>query len=316
MPKYLSILTQDPAGYEAALHEFGGGIVESIELIHCTSTPADIKASKTQILLADPDLAAMVIDDLPHLQWLQSTWAGNKPLLTHPRRDYLLSGVKDVFAQQMAEYTLTHILNHEHRTREFQTLQAMKKWAPPGKSSIKNKCLGILGFGNIAQNMVPMLESMGLKIVGLNSSGETVFGCSQVPIEAPLDKNIFASQCDYLLNLLPDTHSTYQFIDQTFTEHLPKNCLFINAGRGTVISDGVLLNALDQGYISYAVLDVFEQEPLPIKSVLWSHPKIFITQHTAAKSSAEDIIDILVRNFQRFKMRAPLKYQLSWLKGY
>lgn len=316
MSKYLSILTQDPTAYEAALHEFGGGIVEDIELVHCTSNPAELKASKTQILLADPDLAATVVEDLPHLQWLQSTWAGNKPLLTHPRRDYLLSGVKDVFAQQMAEYTLTHILNHEHRTSEFQTLQAEKKWAPPSKSSIKNKSLGIMGFGNIAQSMVPMLEAMGLRIVGLNSSGETVFGCSHIPIEAPLDKNIFATQCDYLLNLLPDTNSTYHFIDKAFTEHLPENCLFINAGRGTVISDGVLLNALAQGHIKYAVLDVFEQEPLPVKSVLWSHPQICITQHTAAKSSAEDIVDILVRNFQRFKMKAPLKYQLSWLKGY
>lgn len=316
MPKYLSILTQEPASYQSALEELGQGLVDYIALIHCTSDPADLKFSKTQILLADPDLAASVIADLPHLQWLQSTWAGNKPLLTHPRRDYLLSGVKDVFAQQMAEYTLTHILNHEHRTSAFYALQAEKKWAPPAKSSIKSKRLGILGFGNIAQGMVPMFEAMGLSLVGLNSSGETVFGCSHIPIEAPLDKNIFASQCDYLLNLLPDTNNTYHFIDKEFTEHLPKNCLFINAGRGTVISDGVLFNALEQGHISYAVLDVFEQEPLPRKSALWSHPQICITQHTAAKSTAEDIIDIFVRNMQRFKMRAPLEYQLSWLKGY
>jgi phosphoglycerate dehydrogenase-like enzyme len=316
MSKYLSILTQDPIAYKVALYEFGGDIVEDIELIHCTSDPAELKASKTEILLADPDLAATVVEDLPHLQWLQSTWAGNKPLLTHPRKDYLLSGVKDVFAQQMAEYTLTHILNHEHRTSEFQTLQTEKNWAPPSKSSIKNKCLGIMGFGNIAQSMVPMLESVGLKIVGLNSSGETVADCSHIHIEGPPDKNIFASQCDYLLNLLPDTKSTYHFIDKSFTEHLPQNCLFINAGRGTVISDDVLLNALAQGQIKQAVLDVFEREPLPTKSVLWSHPKIYITQHTAAKSSAEDIIDILVRNFQRFKTKEPLKYQLSWLKGY
>lgn len=316
MTKFISILTDQPAAYHLQLEAMLEQLELDINFEIVTDNPAILAKSRTQILLADPDLAVQVIEELPHLQWLQSTWAGNQVLLSHPRQDYLLTGVKDVFSEQMAEYALTHIFNHEHQTELFKTLQNIKKWEPPKKSSVRGKTLGILGFGNIAQGMVRVLESIGLKIVGLNRTGHSVMGFSHIPIEAAADKTIFATQCDYILNLLPDTDATQAFIDLDFVQACQPNTLFINAGRGTVINDKTLMYALDHHYFGRAVLDVFTCEPLPVNSPLWSHPNILITQHSAAKSQPEDIINIFLRNLQRLQLNAPLKYLMHWDKGY
>ncbi len=71
-----------------------------------------------QVLLARPDFAAAILDNEPPIKWIQSTWAGVTPLIDHPFKDYVLTGVKDVFGEQMTEYVLGHILHHELRIEE------------------------------------------------------------------------------------------------------------------------------------------------------------------------------------------------------
>lgn len=316
MPKYVSILSRDAAKY-AELFTASEIVEQHDVILDIVSTSAKaLQHSRTQILLADPGLASEVIEDLAHLQWCQSTWAGNLPLINSGRNDFLLTGVKGIFSEAMTEYVLTYILHHYRHVDKMTALQQQKTWLPPVMEFLSGKTLGILGFGNIAHGMIAPLQALGLRLTALNSDGRAIFGYPKIPVEASVDKCIFASEVDILLNLLPDSKQTQGFIDEDFVDALGSDTLFINAGRGSVIHDSVLLRALRSGKISQAVLDVTSEEPLPHHHPFWEHPQITLTQHTAATSKPEAVFDIFAQNLQRFYLRAPLKYRVNWDKGY
>ena len=316
MPKFVSILSRDASQYAELFA--ASTIVEQhdVQLDIVSTTPEALSHSRTQILLTDPGLGKEVIDTLAHLQWCQSTWAGNLPLIEKGRHDYFLTSVKGIFSQAMTEYVLTYILHCNRHVDKMRKLQQQKQWLPPVMPLLSGNTIGIMGFGNIAHGMIEPLQALGLKLIALNSDGRPIVGYPKIPVEAGADKCIFAQQVDIILNLLPDSKNTKGFIDKAFIHSMQPNTLFINAGRGSVIDDDVLLYALKLGKISKAVLDVTNLEPLPDEHSFWHHPQIILTQHTAASSKPEWVFGIFEQNLQRFFLRAPLKYQVNWAKGY
>jgi len=90
----------------------------------------------------------------------------------------------------------------------------------------------------------------------------------------------------------------------------------INVGRGSIINEPDLVAALQQGKIASAVLDVFETEPLPADSLLWSLPNVYVTPHFAAASFPEDVVAIFVENYDRFVQRKPLMHLINFERGY
>ncbi|KAG0725381.1 Glyoxylate/hydroxypyruvate reductase A [Chionoecetes opilio] len=97
---------------------------------------------------------------------------------------------------------------------------------------------------------------------------------------------------------------------------LPKDAIFINIGRGDVVSEGDLLKALDAGWLSAAILDVFVEEPLPKDSGLWRHPKVRVTPHAAAVGCAEDVAEAFLLNYKRFIDGQQVSHVVDWKLGY
>jgi phosphoglycerate dehydrogenase-like enzyme len=316
MPKYVSILSRDAARYAELFDSSDIVAQHDIALDVVSTKSAALSHSKTQLLLGDPNLIADVLADLSHLQWCQSTYAGNRAIIAKGRKDFYLTGVKGVFSQAMLEYVLVHTLAHYRHLSELQTLQKDRTWGAPHPTTIKNKTLGIMGCGNIAHGMLDALQLLGLRVIALNTDGRKVFGYPKIDTFASEDKLAFAANADILLNLLPDTPQTQGFIDDDFVDAVPEHCFFINAGRGSVVHDHTLLIALNTGKFAHAVLDVFVDEPLPYNHPFWEHDRITITQHTAAISQPEWVFAIFEQNLQRFFLQAPLKYQVNWNKGY
>ena len=92
--------------------------------------------------------------------------------------------------------------------------------------------------------------------------------------------------------------------------------MLINVGRGATVDEGALIAALESGRLGGAVLDVFEQEPLPPDHALWALPNVLITSHTAAVSFPQQIVPIFVENYRRWAAGAPLHYVVDFEKGY
>ncbi len=307
----LTILCSDAEQYRKLIEDEA---YQKVTIVQCVTSPEDVDKEQVEYLLASPAMAAEILTDIPNLKWCQSTWAGNAPLLEHTRNDYILTGVKGVFGQQMREYVFTYLFHFSRNVDAFMAQQRLRVWSPPSFSYLAGKTLGILGAGSIARSLVSPAIAFDMRVIGLNSSGNSVPGFERVfSTEQKLE---FALECDYVLNLLPDTAATYHFIDRAFLAALPEHSVLINAGRGAAIDDDALLEALAEDQLRGVVLDVFKEEPLPAEHSYWDHPNILITQHTAAESRPEDIVALFLDNVERYVAGRPLRYQFDFKKGY
>ena len=126
----------------------------------------------------------------------------------------------------------------------------------------------------------------------------------------------FASGLDYLVSILPNTKETRGIVDEHVLNALPSHAIFVNVGRGSAVDESALLDALNQKRIAEAVLDVFEQEPLPKEHPFWDTPNLTMTFHTSAPSLPEDIARVFIENYRLYLEGKSLKYVVDFEKGY
>ncbi len=126
----------------------------------------------------------------------------------------------------------------------------------------------------------------------------------------------FAQGLDYLVCVLPRTNDTNKIVDETLLKALPQHAVFLNVGRGNAVDEGALEKALKEGRLAAAVLDVFEQEPMPKEHPLWDTPNLYMTYHTSAISYPEDITRVFIENYHLYLAGKPLKYVVDFEKGY
>ncbi|MEW9797118.1 D-2-hydroxyacid dehydrogenase [Alteromonas sp. CYL-A6] len=308
-----SILSRDADELAALVRD---RLPSHFTLADVTDDPGRVAAAKLDVLLADPGLAATIIPHSDRLRWCQSTWAGVAPLVKLQKQDYVLTGVKGIFGEQMREYVFAYLL---YFSRNIATFNKQKSATPPcwheaPTERLADKTLGVMGAGSIAQALIAPARAFGMRIIGLRRNNTDLLGFDAMYTRA--QKLDFAAHCDVLVNLQPDTPDTARSIDSAFLAALPRGACLINAGRGSALDDDALIAALDQGHLRAAVLDVFRHEPLPASHPFWSHPNIHITSHTAAISRPQDIADIFIRNAKRFTRSEALEHVIDFTLGY
>jgi len=286
-----------------------------IPLAACETVDEALRAyTDESILLGSPDLVARLLPGMPTVDWVQSTWAGITPLLRCPRRDYVLTGVKEVFGPQMAEYVFGYLLAHALRIDERRDAQAKRRWLKRHSDVLAGKHLGVLGTGSIGRHIARVAQAFDLRVSGVNRSGrpvelfENVFSVS--------DLHDFLESVDYLISALPETPGTDHLLDAAAIAKLPSTAVFINVGRSNVVDEEALVAALQDGRLAGAVLDVFDEEPLPIESPLWTTPNLQITAHIAAVSHPALIVPIFLDNYRRYRAHQPLRYVIDFTAGY
>ncbi len=271
-----------------------------------------------QWLLAEPSLAASIVPQLPNLRWLQSTWAGVEPLLALPRRDYTLSNIRGVFAPLMAEFVLAHALAYERHVIAHHHAQQRRQWFNDGRSStvgtLRGKTLLLLGVGSIGAGVAHTMHQMGMRVLGIARQPRTIADMEQVGTFAQLPE--FLPQADYVLNTLPNTAQTQDFINAAFLAQMKPTAVFINVGRGQAVIEADLAQALHDGVIAHAILDVYRTEPLPDDHVFWDTPNLVLTSHTSAPSFPQDIFKVFWDNYQRYTTEQSLLNVVDFAKGY
>jgi phosphoglycerate dehydrogenase-like enzyme len=270
---------------------------------------------QADILLGEPSLVSQVLNSLTQIKWVQTTWAGVEPLLAEGiRRDYLLTNARNVYGSMMSEYVFGYLLLVERKILDRWQSQRAGKWDERPNGTLRGKLLGLMGVGTIGAHIAHTAKHFGLFVHGYTRQTETCAYVDRYFHAAELLQ--FAHDLDYLVCTLPGTSATRGLIDHHFLEALPKKAWLINVGRGSAIDENALADALHNGTLAGAVLDVFSQEPLPAKHPLWSAPHTFITSHTAARNYLPDIASLFVQNYQRFIRGAPLLYQVDFNQGY
>lgn len=308
------ILASDAQEYLPLLEDLaGGGVAFTVAVAETVGKAHRAYVGQT-VILGQPDLVAEALGEMPGVRWVQSSWAGVTPLLDLGRTDYLLTGVKDTFGSQMAEYVLGYLLANELKIFERLGRQANRCWWEEPSGSLKGKTLGIMGTGSIGSDIARVAKPFGMRITGFSRSGASAQGFERVFAGNQLED--FLVEPDYLVCVLPDTPGTRHLLDAGAFRAMKKNCYLVNVGRGALIDEEALAEVLVKGELSGAVLDVFQDEPLPQESPLWNAPGLIVTAHVAAKSWPEDIARIFMENYRRYVAGKPLNYQVDFERGY
>jgi len=309
----LLILSADAADYAA--------LVEAADLpqleIHVATgvRQAAGQVADCNIILGNPGMVSGVIADAPGVEWVQSTWAGVGPLCAASlRRDYVLTGVKDVFGPQMSEYVIAYLFGLERGVFTMRENQAKRHWQQLRYRHSREITVGFIGLGSIGRHIARDIRQLGLRVCGLNRTGAP---CAEVEEVYDLGRiSEFLQDPDYLVLSLPETHYTRGFIDAEKLRMMKSSAVLINVGRGSAVVEDDLVDALRDGRIGGAVLDVFEHEPLDAESPLWGLPNVFVTAHHAALSFPEDIGAIFTENYSRFIDQEPLLHVVDFATGY
>ena len=321
----LLILAQDKNKYRALIEE-----ARLVNLEFATQPAEDV-----DIVLGEPKLIKAALGSLPALSWVQSIWAGIEPLVDPAsRRDYTLTNARGVFGRLMSEYVIGYLLAHERKI--FQKLEAQRNnhWDGTDTGTLRGKTIGLLGVGSIGAEIARTAKFFGMNVRGYTRGSETSKDVDTYyhPLESTLESDSllsgaktqqqtaslqsFARGLDYLVSILPNTADTHKVVNADLLNTLPSHALFINVGRGAALDESALIEALNQNKIAGAVLDVFEQEPLPKDHPFWTTPNLLMTFHTAAPSLPEDITKLFIENCKLFNEGKPLKYQVDFEKGY
>ena len=276
-------------------------------------TARDVYAGHT-VVLGQPDLVAPVLPDMPEIRWVQSSWAGVTPILNTGRTDYLLTGVKNTFGPEMAEYVLGYLLARELRIFERLGRQANRSWWDEHSETLQGKTIGIMGTGSIGSYFARALRPFGVTITGFSRGGAPVAGFDRVYAADQLGR--FLAEPDYVVCVLPDTPGTRNLLDAEAFRLMKNHCCLVNVGRGATVDEQALVNALHAGELAGAVLDVFRQEPLPQDSPLWNAPGLIVTGHVSGGSKPKDIAAIFRENYRRYCAGDPLEYLIDFERGY
>ena len=278
--------------------------------------PAD--AASFDLAFGDPRLLRQMMPALTGVSWVQSTWAGVEPLLDPAlRRDYILTNARGVFGAQMSEYVFAYLLAHERKIFEKQAAQAAGRWDPEPPTRLRGKQLGLLGVGTIGAALARTAKHFGMRVKGYTRASEESTDVDRYFHGALKDVGAaFASELDYLVSVMPDTAATRHVIDEALLRALPPRAVFVNPGRGGVVDEAALADALQEGRLAGAVLDVFETEPLPADHLFWRLPNVRITSHTAALSAPPDIAPLFIDNYRRLLRGEALQYRVDFERGY
>ena len=303
MPK-LILLSRDKEEYQkqiAAAH---------LPDLEFTSDP-----SQSDIALGEPKLIQEALPRLSRLKWAQAIYAGVEPLVDPAqRRDYTLTNARGVFGELMSEYVFGYLLFHEKKILERMKAQQSNHWQRTESGVLRGKTLGLLGVGSIGAHLAGTAKHFRMTVRGYTRKSETSPQVDEYYHGEDLLK--FADGLDYLVSVLPRTEDTNRIVDSELLNVLPPHAVFINVGRGNSVDEPALVEALLEGKLAMAVLDVFDQEPLPEEHPFWQTPNLYMTFHTSAISYPEDITKLFIENYQLYIEGKPLKYVVDFEKGY
>ncbi|WP_296180723.1 D-2-hydroxyacid dehydrogenase [Pseudomonas sp. UBA1879] len=272
-------------------------------------------AADTPIWLGQPDVLANLLRQGHRPQWLQSTWAGITPLLAPGlNRDYRLTRAVGIFGQVMAEFVLTYMLVHEREVLARLVSQVERKWDDRMGHSLSGRKALIVGTGDIGVSVAHFLQPFGVQVSGVASSARTQAPFVEVGSMEDLPRLV--AEADFVINLLPNTPQTHDVYDAKLFAQFKPSSLFINVGRGVAVVDADLVNALKEGHLAGAVIDVCRQEPLPQRHPFWTAWGLLLTGHSSAPTSPPAMIQLFVDNLKAFNTGEPLRGWVDFVKGY
>jgi glyoxylate/hydroxypyruvate reductase len=252
----------------------------------------------------------------PNLKVISSLGAGADHLINDPSipdEAEITRVVSPGLSGQMGDYVLMAALNIIKRTFDYYKQQLNAEWKTADPLSKNEVTIGVMGLGEIGQNVAKRLAENGFRVSGWSKSKKSI---KQVTTYSENELGTFLSSTNILVCLLPLTSQTEGILSLELFKQLKQPAFLINAARGEHLVEEDLIYALDMNLIHHAVLDVFHTEPLPESHPFWGRPHISITPHIASLTDPFEIAGLILDNYKRMLSGLPLKYQIDRKMGY
>ncbi len=294
--------------------------------IHLTITD-DFEVIKTAVPQSDVlavgifsgGLWARTIPLAKKATWLHAIGTGVERLLTpetiaHPAP---LTNGRGVFRRPLGDWTVAMMLHFAWDMPRVLRQQRDSHWEPFTAPGIEGKTLGIIGFGGIGSAAAERARPFGVRILALRRR-ETESDPRVDQFFRPEKMNDLMATSDYILVSTPLTPETKGLVGAAQIAAMKRDAVIINVGRGPVIDEPKLIQALQSGAIRGAALDVMDQEPLPKSSPLWSLPNVVVSPHTAdhVEDFLRPAVECFIENLERFRKGQPLENIVDKHAGY
>jgi glyoxylate/hydroxypyruvate reductase A len=249
------------------------------------------------------------------LKAVLSLWAGVEAIVgTVPRHIPLCRMVDEGLTRGMSEWVAGHVLRY-HLGLDAHILGQDGVWRngiiPPFAAE---RTIGLLGLGELGRAVAATLAGIGFDVRGWSRRPRELAGIDTYAGHDGLADVLRSA--DILVTLLPATPQTTNLIDARTLALLPEGARLINPGRGSLIDDAALLDALDSGRLAHAPLVVFRTEPLPPDHPFWAHPRITVTPHVASETRPETASEAIAANIRRGEDGERLLYLVDRDEGY
>ncbi len=252
--------------------------------------------------------------NLPKLKLIQSMWMGVENIIDDPElpRGVPVARLIDPgMVAAMGEMVIAHVLDWHRHLYCYRKFQEEKVWKRRRQYLASDRTIGILGLGELGGSIAAKLRAMNFDVAGWSRKPKQLEG-----VVCATDLDEVLSRSDAVVCLLPLTPETRGILNKDRIRRIRKDGCVINVARGGHLVIPDLLAALDSGHLAHAYLDVFETEPLPPESPLWSHPGITITPHIAALTEPRTSVGKIAENIERLRRgEAPLNL-VDFAAGY
>lgn len=244
-----------------------------------------------------------------------SLWAGVEKIvgnqtLTQP----LVRMVNDALTEGMVEYVVGHVLRH-HLGMDAHIHGQDGVWRnavlPP---LARERPVTVLGLGALGAAAARALAQLNFPVTGWSRTAKAVEGVDCLSGDEGLTEAL--ARAAILVLLMPLTEETANLLNRGRLSGLPRGAVVINPGRGGLIDDAALLDALASGQVGHATLDVFRTEPLPKDHPFWASPRVTVTPHIAADTRVPSACTVLVESIQRGQAGLPFLHQVDRERGY
>lgn len=256
-----------------------------------------------------------VMRQFPNLRLLLSVGAGvdQLDLSRFPAELPIVRMIEPGLIDSMVEYVTMAVLMLHRDAIGYIACQREQRWQAESILPAPSRRVGLLGLGMLGEACSRKLASFGFEMAGWSRSRREI---DAVQCFAGGELAAFLARTDILVCLLPLTDKTRGILDADLFRMLPKGAMLVNVGRGGHLDQNALLDALDTGQLSGAILDVTVPEPLPAGHKLWSHPRVFMTPHIASRSRDDAAVDLVLENIRRVNAGEKLIGYVDRDRGY
>jgi phosphoglycerate dehydrogenase-like enzyme len=276
-------------------HQLPEGVLEEVKTLAkgykviVTTDKSEIQKHLADLEIAVGGFPRELLTEAPNLKWFQQWGAGADWLRHNPEvreRDFILTNASGVHPVQISEHIFALLLGFARGLPSAYQAQQERRWLPMKEEAVfelYGQTMLLVGVGAIGERTAHLARAFGMRVIGVKRDPSQKVAEIETMV-ALKDLERVLSEADVVVLTVPLTDETYHFIGKSELALMKEDAVLINIGRGGTIDEVALLGALEAGKFRGVGLDVFEDEPLPKDSPLWTQERVVITAHYAGAS--------------------------------